>query len=95
MSEPIGFLGTGNMGLPIARRLIDAGQEVRVWNRTAARAQPLLEAGAIAAPTPADAVSPGGIVFSILSDDTALEDVTFGANGICRPGRASEAKAHR
>lgn len=82
MAEQIGFLGTGNMGVPIAQRLVAAGHDVRVWNRTAARAQPVVEAGATAAATPADAASPGGVVFSILADDDALEAVTFGADGI-------------
>ncbi|MGO8759034.1 MAG: NAD(P)-binding domain-containing protein [Terracidiphilus sp.] len=51
----IGFLGTGNMGLPMARHLIAAGHELRVWNRTEGKTEPLLREGAIAAATPAEA----------------------------------------
>ena len=60
----IGFLGLGKMGAPMAQRLIAAGHELSVWNRTEGRTKPLIHEGAIAAATPAeaelgaDAVSP-------------------------------------
>ncbi|HEV2215867.1 MAG TPA: NAD(P)-binding domain-containing protein, partial [Terracidiphilus sp.] len=51
----IGFLGTGSMGTPMAKRLLAAGHELAVWNRTEGRAEPLIHEGAIAAGTPAEA----------------------------------------
>jgi 3-hydroxyisobutyrate dehydrogenase-like beta-hydroxyacid dehydrogenase len=51
----IGFLGLGKMGTPMALRLLAAGHELSVWNRTEGRTKPLLREGAIAAATPAEA----------------------------------------
>lgn len=78
----VGFVGTGNMGEPIARRLLDAGHRLRVYNRSAARADALVAAGAERATSPADAASPGGVVFSIVSDDAAVADVCGGPDGL-------------
>ncbi|WP_176717030.1 NAD(P)-binding domain-containing protein, partial [Xanthomonas translucens] len=66
----IGFLGLGTMGQPIAHNLLRAGHALTVWNRSAAAAQPLLEAGAQLAAQPADAVR-GPVLFSMLADDAA------------------------
>lgn len=70
----IGFLGLGTMGSAMARRLVDAGHEVRVWNRSPAAVDALVEAGAVAAPTPADALATG-MSLSMLADDDAVEAV--------------------
>ncbi len=51
----IGFLGLGNMGTPMALRLIGAGHELAVWNRTEGKTKPAIHEGAIAAATPAEA----------------------------------------
>ena len=51
----IGFLGLGNMGRPMALRLLAAGYELSVWNRSEERTKPLVREGAIAAATPAEA----------------------------------------
>ncbi|NYF21957.1 hypothetical protein HDC36_003433 [Xanthomonas sp. JAI131] len=69
----IGFLGLGTMGQPIAHNLLRAGHAVTVWNRSAAAAQPLLEAGAQLAAQPADAVR-GPVLFSMLADDAAVRE---------------------
>ncbi|MCW0413962.1 3-sulfolactaldehyde reductase [Xanthomonas sacchari] len=69
----IGFLGLGTMGQPIALNLVRAGHALTVWNRSAAAAQPLLEAGAQQAAQPADAVR-GPVLFSMLADDTAVRE---------------------
>src|SRR5438445_13660384 len=82
MKETVGFIGLGGMGLPIATNLLKAGFGLRVYNRTAEKARPLLERGAILARTPAEAAAPGGIVVTMVSDDGALEEVTRGANGL-------------
>ena len=51
----IGLLGSGNMGTPMGLRLLAAGHELSVWNRSEGRAKPLIHEGAIAAATPAEA----------------------------------------
>jgi len=71
--DAIGFLGLGNLGAPIAANLLASGHELRVWNRTADKTAPLVEKGARAVASPAEAVSKGGVVFSILWDDASLE----------------------
>ena len=78
----VAFCGLGRMGAPMAARLVDAGHEVTVWNRTAARAQPLLEAGASSAATPAEAAGGVEVVVTMLADPEALEEVVFGADGV-------------
>ncbi len=78
----IGFLGTGKMGTPMAHRLIAAGHELAVWNRTEGRIEPLLREGAIAAGTPAEAELGADAVITMLFDDYAHEEVLFGPNGL-------------
>ena len=78
----IGFLGLGKMGAPMALRLIGAGYELAVWNRTEGRTEPLLREGAIAAGTPAEAELGADAVITMLFDDAANEDVLFGDNGL-------------
>ena len=78
----IGFLGLGKMGTPMAMRLLAAGHELSVWNRSEARAKPLIREGAIAAATPAEAELGADAVITMLFDDAAHEEVLFGANGL-------------
>jgi 3-hydroxyisobutyrate dehydrogenase-like beta-hydroxyacid dehydrogenase len=78
----IGFLGVGKMGLPMARRLLLAGHELIVWNRTEGKAEPLIREGAIAAATPAEAELGADAVVTMLFDDAAHEEVLFGSNGL-------------
>jgi 3-hydroxyisobutyrate dehydrogenase-like beta-hydroxyacid dehydrogenase len=78
----IGFLGLGKMGAPMAMHLLAAGHELRVWNRTEGKTEPLLREGAIAAATPAEAELGVDAVFTMLFDDAANEEVIFGANGL-------------
>lgn len=70
------------MGERIARRLLDAGHELVVWNRTAARAEPLLEVGAVAAASPAEAARQAEVVITMVADPAALSEVTEGPAGI-------------
>ena len=70
----LGFIGVGTMGSAVARRLIDAGHSVRVWNRTHAAIEPLVAAGAVAAESPIDALS-AEVTFSMLADDAAVDMV--------------------
>jgi 3-hydroxyisobutyrate dehydrogenase-like beta-hydroxyacid dehydrogenase len=78
----IGFLGLGKMGTPMALRLLAAGHELAVWNRTEGRTKPLIGEGAIAAATPAEAELGADAVITMLFDDLAHEEVLFGANGL-------------
>ncbi len=78
----IGFLGLGKMGTPMARHLIAAGHELRVWNRSEGKTEPLLREGAIAAGTPAEAELGADAVITMLFDDAANEEVIFGSNGL-------------
>jgi 3-hydroxyisobutyrate dehydrogenase-like beta-hydroxyacid dehydrogenase len=87
MKETIGFIGLGNMGLAMATNLLKAGFGLRVFNRTAEKARPLLELGATLAASPAEAAESGGIVVTMLSDDRTVEDVTLGGNGFLGPLR--------
>jgi 3-hydroxyisobutyrate dehydrogenase-like beta-hydroxyacid dehydrogenase len=82
MKETIGFIGLGGMGLAIATNLLKAGFGLRVYNRTAEKARPLLELGATIAHSPAETAEPGGIVVTMVSDDRAVEDVALGTNGL-------------
>ncbi len=77
----IGFLGTGSMGRPMAARLLGAGHDVTVWNRTPERARPLEQAGATVAGTPAEAARGAEFVFTMLADGAAVDDVLFGQDG--------------
>lgn len=78
----IAFLGTGEMGSPMAANLLAAGFKVKVWNRTAAKAEPLVAKGAHHVATPADAVTAGGSAITMLADDAAVESVSLGDSGI-------------
>ena len=77
----IGFIGLGQMGGAVARNLVGAGHDVTVWNRSADKAKPLVEAGARRAEKPVDAAA-GKIVFTMLANDGAVESVVFGDGGI-------------
>lgn len=77
----IAFLGLGHMGTPMAHRLVAAGHDVVVWNRTGARTGPLVEAGARAEDTPAAAVAGAAVVITMLADPAAVESVLFGPEG--------------
>lgn len=86
MSERIGFIGLGHLGLPMANNLLDAGYPLRVYNRTASKAQPLLAKGAQLANSPADAATSGGIVATIVWDDAALQNIVMSEGFLERLG---------
>jgi 3-hydroxyisobutyrate dehydrogenase-like beta-hydroxyacid dehydrogenase len=77
----VGFIGLGQMGSGMAANLVKAGHDVTVYNRSPEKAEPLVRAGARAAATVADACR-GEVVFTMLSDDAAVEGVTLGDDGI-------------
>ena len=78
----VAVLGLGAMGSRIARRLLDGGHEVVVWNRTAEKAAGLVEAGATAAATPAEAAGRAEAVLTMLANPAALREVTEGEAGV-------------
>ena len=82
MTTAIGFVGLGNMGLPMAHNLLKAGYPLHVFNRTAARAEGLLAQGATWAPSPQAVAQRVGIVISMLADDEALQALSLGTEGI-------------
>ncbi|GAB6093300.1 NAD(P)-dependent oxidoreductase [Furfurilactobacillus curtus] len=86
----IGFIGTGVMGSAIAEHVLAAGHQLTVFNRTKAKAQSLLNQGALWAETPLDVVANSEIIFSMVGYPQDVEAIYFGAAGIfegIRPGQ--------
>jgi 3-hydroxyisobutyrate dehydrogenase len=78
----IAFLGLGSMGTPMATRLVNAGHDVTVWNRTKSRTTPLADAGASVADSPAGAAAGVELAITMLATPEALHDVLFGPDGL-------------
>lgn len=78
MPQRIGFIGTGLMGAPMARNLLRAGFPVRVWNRSADKAEALSADGATVAASAAAAAADADIVITIVSDGTAVRALLDG-----------------
>jgi 3-hydroxyisobutyrate dehydrogenase len=79
--ETVAVLGTGTMGLPIARNLARAGFPLRAWNRTRERAEPLAAEGATVCDTPAEAAADAGVLLTMLPDADAVLAVADGPQG--------------
>ena len=77
-SHTVGWIGTGKMGYPMAGLLIAAGADVKVYNRTAAKAEPL---GVEVVGKPSD-LADRDIIFSIVTDDTAIREMITGPDGV-------------
>jgi 3-hydroxyisobutyrate dehydrogenase-like beta-hydroxyacid dehydrogenase len=77
----ISFIGLGSMGLPIARNLLQAGHKLTVYNRTPSRADALKSIGATVGASPATAAQGADVLFTMVADDAALEDVMLGDRG--------------
>ena len=77
----IGFVGLGKMGIGMARNLLRAGHDVTAYNRSREKADELSSDGAQVVDSPAAAAREADAVFTMLSDDTAVSDVTFGEQG--------------
>jgi 3-hydroxyisobutyrate dehydrogenase-like beta-hydroxyacid dehydrogenase len=82
MIKTISYLGLGTMGGGMASNLLKAGYNLTVWNRSAEKCKPFARKGARIAESPADAVRNANLVIYMLSNDQAVEEVVFGANGI-------------
>jgi len=81
-AEKLGYLGLGLMGLPMSLRLLKAGHDVSVWNRSASKAAPLVQAGARPAANPREVANAASIIFMCVTDAYAVEDVVFGHEGL-------------
>ena len=82
----VAVLGTGTMGAGMSRSLLRAGHTVRVWNRTAERAEPLAADGATVAGNAGEAVRGAEVVLVVLFDTAAVLDVLADAAGAAEPG---------
>src|SRR6266481_4988830 len=82
MITTISFLGVGTMGAGMVSNLLKAGYNLTVWNRSADKCKPFARKGARLAESPADAVRDADLFIYMLSNDQAVEEVVFGANGI-------------
>src|SRR5665647_3584987 len=78
----IGVAGLGAMGAAIAARLLEAGHQVTVWNRSAEKTKPLAAAGAKVAATPAELASAVEATITILTDGAAIDAVYNGPSGL-------------
>jgi len=82
----VGLIGLGRMGSAIGERLLDAGYGLHVWNRTAAKAEPLVERGAVACASPAEVARGADVILSSLADDAAVEAVAAAVTAAASPG---------
>jgi len=78
----IGFIGLGDMGQGIVPRLLDAGHHVTGWNRTAFKAELLIEKGMVWGETPRDVAASSEFVFSVVTDGQAVQSVALGDEGV-------------
>ena len=78
----IGFIGLGTMGLPMAKRLLEAGYQLIVYNRSLEKAKGLESLGAQVATSPEEVARQSQVVFTMLTADKAVEDIILGAGGI-------------
>jgi len=78
----LAFLGLGLMGTPMATRLLEAGHHLTVWNRTSEKTKPLVERGASAAPSPAQAAAGVDAAITMVANPQALEEVLFAGDGL-------------
>src|SRR5438067_7085518 len=82
MQPRLGFIGLGAMGSRIARRLLDAGYPLAVYNRTPAKTRPLADAGAEVCASPSRLAQQSDVVLTMLSDDAAVEAVMLDTDGV-------------
>ena len=80
MNKKIGFIGIGLMGLPMAKNILKAGYNLKVFNRSQSKAEPLKEFGAEISLTINDVVKESDVLITMLTDDTAIDDVMNSSN---------------
>src|ERR1700677_2895796 len=81
----IGWIGAGRLGTPMAERLIKAGHDVTIWNRTRAKAEPLAKAGGKLVDHPSE-LKNVDVLFSIVATGKDVQEVLYGKNGVCSQG---------
>ncbi|MGH3329026.1 MAG: NAD(P)-binding domain-containing protein, partial [Streptomycetales bacterium] len=91
MTEPVGFLGLGAMGLPMATRLVEGGHDVVAWNRSVGPARTLAARGARLAATPREVAERVGVVLTMLPDLPEVRSVLEGPDGVPAGARAAGA----
>src|SRR6201996_2437052 len=84
-SQKIGWIGMGRMGYPMAERLIKAGHDVTIWNRTRAKAEPLAKIGGKVADHLHE-LKDVDVLFSIVATGKDVQDVLYGKNGVSSQG---------
>lgn len=88
MKNKIGFIGLGNMGMAMAKNLLEAGYHLQVYNRTVSKAEELDKTCTTICQTPAQAADGVEILISMLSEDEVLNETVTGADGILKTFRA-------
>lgn len=78
----IGWIGLGNMGIPMSQRLLNAGYDVTLYNRTREKLEPYRAKGIQTALTPQALLQMTDVVFVMVSDDHALHEICYGAQGL-------------
>lgn len=86
----LGFAGIGLMGLPMCRRLLAAGHQLTVWNRSPDKCAPLVAAGARQVATPGELCEAADVVMLCLADTAVVREVVFGSGGIASKARAGQ-----
>ncbi|MCL6593031.1 MAG: NAD(P)-dependent oxidoreductase [Alicyclobacillus sp.] len=90
MRPRVGFIGLGTMGGPMAQNLVKQGYQVTVFNRTAAKAEPLARVGAAVASSPAEVARASDVLMTMLTADAAVLEVILGPGGVregLQPGK--------
>lgn len=87
----VGYIGLGEMGAPIAERIVRGGFRTMVWNRSLGRIAALVEAGAIAGASPADLARHCDVLFFCVANAEAIEEILFGADGVVAAGASRAA----
>src|ERR1700722_20129179 len=81
----IGWIGMGRMGFPMAERLLKAGHDVSIWNRTKAKAEPLAKIGGKVVYHLSE-LKDVDVLFSIVATGADVQEVLYGKNGVCSQG---------
>ena len=81
----VGWIGTGRMGFAMASRLLDAGADVTAWNRTRAKAEPLMEKGGKVVDSPTE-LADRDVVFTMVGGPKDFEEVAMGEHGVLSQG---------
>lgn len=84
MYTKIGFIGLGNMGLPMAKNLLNTGHHLQVYNRTLSKADELGEGPVTKCKSPAEAADGVSIIITMLAEDDVLKEIVLGENGILK-----------